>query len=506
MSPAAAPAWEMEGARRFFVTLAAVLATTLMAVDITIASVALPQIQGALSATADQVAWVLTSYAIALAVATPVVGPLAERLGRKRVFLLAVAGFTCASLLCGLAGSLEALVLFRLLKGLFAAALVPISQAVLMDSYPPDRQGEAMAWWTTGVMVGPILGPLVGGALTDALSWHWIFFVNIPFGALAYLAIAAFLPRDRPAAVRPFDRFGFVTLTLGLAALQFVLDRGERAAWFDSATITSLALLSAALLWVFAAHSWFAPRPFFPRELFADRNFNACLLLTFVTSGIFYANLSLTAPMLQSILGYPARDTGLMLAPRGVGVLLGVASANVLRRRFTDRALILAGLAGAAASIAAVTTFSLQTGVRTVIEVGVLQGFFYGMMFVPLTTATFATLAAALRTDGAALVQLVRQLSGGIGIALTFALLKRGTDGGVLHLAARADLGAPGWQAAFDAAGAAAPAVLMGELHRQAAMIAYLDVAAWMAFGLVAVVPLVALLRRGERAAPAAPP
>lgn len=496
----------MDGTQRFFITLASVLATTLMAVDVTVASVALPQIQGALAATADQVSWVLTSYVIALAVATPVVGPLAERVGRKRLFLAAVAGFTISSLLCGLSGSLEWLVVFRLLKGMFAAALVPISQAVLMDSYPPDRQGEAMAYWTIGVMVGPIIGPLVGGILTDALSWHWIFFVNLPFGLLAYVAIAAFLPRDEPARARAFDRFGFISLTIALASLQFVLDRGERAGWLDSTLIAALILACAASLWVFLAHSWFAPRPFIPRELFSDRNFAACLLLTFVTSGVFYANLSLTAPMLQSILGYPARETGLMLAPRGVGVLIGVACANLLRRWWSDRALILTGLAGAAASIAAVTTFSLQVGVRTVVEVGVAQGFFYGMMFVPLTTATFATLAPALRTDGAALIQLVRQLSGGIGIALTFGLLKRGTDGGVLDLAGRADLEAPAWQDLLARAGDRAPAMVLGEFERQAAMLAYLEVAAWMAVALVLMLPLLVTLRGGGREAPVTPP
>jgi DHA2 family multidrug resistance protein len=496
----------MGGTQRFFITLASVLATTLMAVDITIASVALPQIQGALSATADQVAWVLTSYVIALAVATPVVGPLAERLGRKRLFLIAVAGFTIASLLCGLSGSLEALVLFRLVKGMFAAALVPISQAVLMDSYPPDRQGEAMAYWTIGVMVGPIVGPLAGGALTDALSWHWIFFVNLPFGLLACVAIAAFLPRDEPGRPRPFDRFGFVALSVALVSLQFVLDRGEQAGWLDSMLIAALVLACAASLWVFLAHSWFAARPFIPRELFADRNFSACLLLTFVTSGVFYANLSLTAPMLQSILGYPPRETGLMLAPRGVGVLLGVACANLSRRWWSDPALILAGLTGAAASIAAVATFSLQVGTRTVVEVGMLQGFFYGVMFVPLTTATFATLDPALRTDGAALVQLVRQLSGGIGIALTFGLLKRGTEGGVLHLTGRADPGAPAWHEVLERAGAQAPAIVLGEVERQAAMLAYLEVVAWMAVALMLMLPLLLTLRGGSRPAPATQP
>jgi MFS transporter, DHA2 family, multidrug resistance protein len=501
----AAPSWQMDGTQRFFLTLASVLATTLMAVDITIASVALPQIQGAMSATADQVSWILTSYVIALAVATPVVSPLALRFGRKRVFLAAVAGFTVASVLCGLAWSLELIVLFRLIKGLFAAALVPISQAVLMDSYPPERQGEAMAYWTIGVMVGPIIGPLVGGTLTDALSWRWIFFVNLPFGLLAYVAIAAFLPRDGVPARRAFDWSGFAALTIGLASLQFMLDRGERFDWFDSRLIVALALLSIASLWVFAAHSWFARRPFIPRELFLDRNFMACLLLTFVTSGVFYANLSLTAPMLQSILGFPARETGLMLAPRGVGVLVGVACANLLRRWWTDRTLIGAGLAGAAVSVWLVSGFSLQVGMNTIIEVGIAQGFFYGVMFVPLTTATFATLAPALRTDGAALIQLVRQLAGGIGIAITFGMLTRGSHGAALELATRVNPAAPAWQDLLDSAGSAAPAVIFQEVSRQAAMLAYLEVVALMSVALWLILPLLVTLRRGRGTGAAAP-
>jgi MFS transporter, DHA2 family, multidrug resistance protein len=498
--------WQMDGTQRFFLTLASVLATTLMAVDITIASVALPQIQGAMSATADQVSWILTSYVIALAVATPVVGPLALRFGRRRVFLVAVAGFTLASVLCGLSWSLEVVVLFRLIKGLFAAALVPISQAVLMDSYPPERQGEAMAYWTIGVMVGPIIGPLVGGMLTDALSWRWIFFVNLPFGLLAYVAIAAFLPQDGAPTRRGFDWFGFAALTIGLASLQFLLDRGERFDWFDSRLIAALALLSIAGLWVFAAHSWFARRPFIPRELFLDRNFLACLLLTFVTSGVFYANLSLTAPMLQSILGFPARETGLMLAPRGVGVLVGVACAKLLRRWWTDRTLIGIGLVGAALSVWLVSGFSLQVGMETIIEVGVAQGFFYGVMFVPLTTATFATLAPALRTDGAALIQLVRQLAGGIGIAVTFGMLTRGSHGAELELATRVNPAAPAWQDLLDSAGSAAPVVIAREVARQAAMLAYLEIVALMAVVLLLILPLLVTLRRGRGTGAAAPP
>ena len=487
--------WDLAPGQRFFLTLASVLATTLMAVDITIASVALPQIQGSMAATTDQVSWILTSYVIALAVTTPVVGPVAERFGRKKIFLLAVTGFTVASVLCGLSWTLEMIVAFRLLKGIAAAALVPIAQAVLMDAYPPERQGEAMAYWTVGVMVGPIVGPLAGGWLTDEFSWRWIFFVNVPFGVLAYLCIAAFLPADEPGKARRFDRFGFLTLTIALASLQFVLDRGERLDWLDSPVIVMLLLGCFAAAWAFVAHSLRSGASFVPKELFADRNFVACLLLTFVTSGIFYANLSMFAPMLQSVLGYPARETGLMLAPRGIGVLLGVACTGVLRKWFSDRALAAAGIAGAAVSIWAVTGFSLQVDPPMIVRVGAAQGFFYGVMFAPLTTATFATLPATLRTDGASLVQLVRQLSGGIGIAAGFAMLIRGSHGGALDLASRINLEAPGWQDVLDAAGAAAPAVMYAEIQRQAAMLAYLDVVSVMSFALVAVLPLLAALR-----------
>jgi DHA2 family multidrug resistance protein len=488
----------MGGGQRFFLTLASVLATTLMSIDLMIASVALPQMQGALSATPDQVSWVLTSYVIALAVMTPVIGPVAARIGRRPAFITGVVGFTVTSVLCGLGWSLESVVAFRLLQGVFAAALVPISQAVLLDAYPPSRQGEAMAYWSTGVMVGPVVGPALGGWLTDALSWRWIFFINLPFGIVTLALIAAFMSSDRPDRARPLDTFGFALLAVALGCLQFVLDRGEHLDWFDSTLITTLVLVALGGAWMYVVHSRHAAHPFIPRELFLDRNFVACLVVTTVTSGVFMANISLFAPMLQNVLGYPAREAGLMVAPRGLGVIVGAAVANQLRHWLSDRLVIAIGLSGAAAAIAWMTTFSLEVDRSHVLAVGITQGFFYGMMFVPLTTATFATLAQSLRTDGAALIQLLRQLAGGIGIALCFSGLVRWSHGYSQALAGRVNLDADAWWSMLGSRGTEATALLKAEIARQAGMLAFLEVTRWLALLLLATVPLVLLMQRSR--------
>jgi DHA2 family multidrug resistance protein len=489
----------MSGAQRFFLTLAAVLATTLMSIDIMIASVALPQMQGSLSVTADQVSWVLTSYVIAMAVTTPVVGPFAARVGQRRAFLIGVGGFTLTSLLCGLAWSLETLVLFRLLQGISAAALVPISQTVLLDSYPPARQGEAMAYWTTGVMVGPIVGPALGGWLTDLLSWSWIFYVNLPFGVLAFACIAAFMPRDEAArAPKPFDVTGFVLLALALGSLQFILERGERLDWFESALIVGLALLAAGTGWMFAVHSRFAAHPFIPRELFRDRNFVACLVVTTVTSGAFMANISMLAPMLQNVLGYPAREAGFMVGPRGLGVVAGILLSNAIRHRVSNRTVIAVGVVASAASIWWISTFSLEVDPQWILTVGITQGFFYGIVFVPLTTATFATLEPSLRTDGASLVQLLRQLAGGATIALGFSWMIRRTHGQEQELAARLNADADRWTSLLEDQGGQGIALLEKVIGQQAAMLSYIEVMHVLALALLLTMPLVLVLRPGQ--------
>lgn len=496
------PTWEMPAGQRVALTAASVLATMLMAIDLTIASVALPQIQGTFAATADQVAWVLTSYVIALALATPAVDAVVDRLGRRRTFLAAVVGFTVTSGLCGLAWSLESIAMFRFAQGVFAAGLVPIAQAVLLDSHPPHKHGAAMAWWTIGVMIGPIIGPVLGGWLTQGIDWRWIFWINLPFGFFAAAVIAAYLPRDVLRPPRRFDAFGYAMLAIAVALVQFAIERGERYYWFESPLIVAGAGVALAAAWTFTVHSWTTPTPFFSRGLFRDANFVSCLVVTFVTHGVFFANLGLLSPFMQSILGYPADAAGEMIAPRGFGVLVGVVVASGLRRWFSDRTLVIAGLAGSGAGIHAMSYFSLQVDVATITLWGVVQGVGYGLMFGPLTTATFATLPPALRTEGAALVQLLRQISGGLALAGAVSFMTRQGHAfdGLLRGAA-----APGVVAGWVEAGPRETALLAGEVARQAAMIAYLRTVDWLALALFVTLPLSLLIRPARGGAGPAP-
>jgi len=294
---------EAAAPNRAMITGCVMLATIMQALDTTIANVALPYMQGSVSASQDQINWVLTSYIVAAAIMTPPTGWLAGRFGRKRLFLASVVGFTIASVLCGLAESLSQIVLFRLLQGVFGAALVPLSQAVLLDTWPRDKQGSAMAMWGIGVTVGPILGPTLGGWLTDHYSWRWVFYINVPFGILAFLGITTFLSETRRSISGRFDWFGFSMLSLCVGALQLMLDRGELLDWFDSPEIIAEAVLSGLGLYLFIVHTATAERPFVTPALFRDRNFSTGLIFIFALGIILYASLALLSPFLQTLMG-----------------------------------------------------------------------------------------------------------------------------------------------------------------------------------------------------------
>ncbi|MFI4928011.1 MAG: DHA2 family efflux MFS transporter permease subunit, partial [Burkholderiales bacterium] len=309
---------------RGMITIAIMLATIMQALDTTIANVALPHMQGSLQASQDQITWVLTSYIVAAAIALPLTGWLCSRYGRRMVFVVSVIGFTAASALCGISTSLGGIVLARLLQGVFGAALVPLSQAVLLDINPPQKVGQAMAIWGAGIMVGPILGPMLGGWLTENLDWRWVFFINVPVGAFALYGILRYLPENRPPAGR-LDMFGFVALSLGIGLLQLFLDRGEQQDWFDSWEIkleAAGALVAFAFLAVHTATVHGAS--FVDRALLKDRNFVTGCFFGFIVGMVLYGTMALLPLFLQGLMGYPVVYTGVITAPRGIGTMIAM--------------------------------------------------------------------------------------------------------------------------------------------------------------------------------------
>jgi DHA2 family multidrug resistance protein len=411
---------------RPMITATVMLATLMQALDTTIANVALPYMQGSLSATSDEINWVLTSYIVAAAIITPATGWLEARFGRKPLFLTAVIGFIATSMLCGAAVSLTQIVIFRLLQGIFGAPLVPLSQSVLLDAYPPEQQGQAMAVFGLGVMLGPILGPTLGGWLTDSYSWRWVFYVNVPLGVLCALGILVFLGRraDRPLA-RRLDWLGFAALGLGIGALQLFLDRGERLDWFASREIQLEAALCLLGFYLFAVHSLTARDPFIDLALFRDRNFVVGIVLIFIVGAVLLATLALLTPYLETLMNYPVLTAGLVLAPRGFGTMLAMVIAGRLLGHIDARLMIAAGLATTSYALYLMTGFTPDVSQGTLIRTGLIQGFGIGCVFVPLGTVAFGTLPPALRTEGTGLFNLMRNIGASIGISVMSYLLVR---------------------------------------------------------------------------------
>ena len=411
------------GMRRVMVTVCAMSATIMQALDTTIANVALPYMQGSLSASLDQIKWVLTSYIVASAIMTAPIGWTAERFGRKRLFVICAGGFTLASVLCGLAQSIEEMVAFRLLQGAFGAALVPLSQSVMLDSYAAKDRGSAMAIWGIGVMLGPIMGPTLGAWLTDNYSWHWVFFINLPIGVLTVLGLVLFMPETARGSDRRFDWFGFLALATAIGALQLMLDRGEQLGWFDSSEIVAEAIVSAAAFYFFLAHSLTATAPFMRFDLFRDRNFVAGCVFMIVIGVVLFGTMALVTPFMQNVIGYPIVTAGLLLAGRGLGTLAAMIIVGRLLNVVEPRYLVFTGLVLATLTLYQMIGFTDQTSSGTIVLVSIGQGFGLGLVFVPLSTVAFTTLPAHLRTEGTAVLTLVRNIGSSIGISLVIAQL-----------------------------------------------------------------------------------
>ncbi len=427
MSDSAAAPVAVPGLRRNMVTICAMTATIMQALDTTIANVALPYMQGSLSASQDQINWVLTSYIVAAAIMTAPVGWIANRFGRKRIFIICAGGFTVASVLCGLAQDITQMVLFRLMQGVFGAALVPLSQAVMLDSYALHERAKAMAIWGMGVMMGPIMGPSLGAWLTETYSWHWVFFVNLPFGIFTVLGLIIFMDETGKNTNLRFDWFGFTALAIGIGSLQLALDRGEQLGWLESGEIIAEFMISVAGFYYFFAHSLTTDKPFIQFALFKDKNFiGGCVFMT-VMGLVLFSTMALSSPFLQNVIGYPIITAGLLLASRGCGTLVAMMLVGRLMRYIEARTLIISGLSITCLSLFYMTGWTDRTGVNEIVAVSIGQGFGFGLVFVPLSTVAFLTLPNHLRTDGASMLTLLRNVASSIGISIVIAQLTQGS-------------------------------------------------------------------------------
>ena len=510
MSAAAyAKATEAPVIHRGLITVCVMLATIMQALDTTIANVALPYMQGSLGVTLDQVTWVLTSYIVAAAIMTAPSGWLAVRFGRKKIFIIAAAGFTIASLACGAAQGITDMVAYRLLQGVFGAALVPLSQAVMMDIYPPEKRGQAMAIWGMGVMLGPIMGPTLGGWLTEYYTWRWVFLINLPFGIATVLGLMAYMPDTKPREMR-FDWLGFATLSLAIGFLQLMLDRGESQSWFQSNEIIIEALIAGAAGYLFFAHTATAERPFVPPALFRDWNFTLGVFFMFIVGVLILASVALITPFVQNVMGYPVLDAGFLLGTRGIGTMASMMVVGRLLSFVDARLLIGIGIACSAVSLWVMTGISPDISVFTIVWTSVVQGIGLGLVFVPLNTISFATLPPQLRTEGASVWTLIRNMGSSIGVSIVIAQLTSGTS--LMH-ARIAELITPfnaGFQLNFlpllDPTTTEGVANIDRMVTGQAAIIAYQNDFLLMTLMGVFCLPLVLFFKSPKRARAAAKP
>jgi DHA2 family multidrug resistance protein len=497
-------------AKRGAITVSIMLATFMQGVDTTIANVALPHMQGSFSAAQDQIAWVITSYIVAAAIMTPLTGWLAGRFGVKWVFFISVVGFTVASALCGVATSLTQIVIYRLLQGVCGAALVPLAQSVLLQINPPHRHAHAMSVWGMGVILGPIIGPALGGWLTDQYTWRWVFFINVPFGLLAAAGILIFIRETRHGRREAFDFFGFASLSLAIGALQMLLDRGELKDWFGSTEIWVEATIAGLAFYLFVVHTATATdRSFLNRDLLKDANCVIGTALMFLVGIPLYGTMTLLPTMMQQLMNYPVMTTGLVTAPRGIGTMIAMFVVARLSGRMDTRLMILVGLVVTAVGMWQMTEFSLYMGMSPIISTGVLQGFGLGFVFTPLSIVTFSTLPRPLLTQGTAIFSLMRNIGGSVGISIVEALLAENTQivhsRLIEHLRPDNPLAqAPHLAPQFSLTIPSGIAALNAEATRQAAMVAYIDDFKLMMLMVIAGMPLLLLLRRSRPAPRAA--
>ncbi len=488
------------------VVVGVMTASLLQILDTTIANVAIPHMQAALGATPDEISWVLTSYIVASAVAIPTTGWLSDRIGSRRLFILSTAGFVLSSMLCGMAQNITQMVLFRALQGLSGSFISPLSQTAMLDVNRPSRQAQMMAIWGMGLMVGPILGPIIGGWLTENWNWRWVFYVNVPLGIVALVILIAELP-SRPIRLKRFDMFGFSMIAIAITALQLMLDRGNHVDWFESKEIWIYAITLICATWMGAVHFLTTTKQtLFTGSLFANRNFLVAFLFMLVMGMVMFASMALMPSMLQRLLGYSVIGTGWAMMPRGVGTLVSMQLSGIFVRKGVDsRLVVIMGFLLAGVSFWQMSSWSLEVDQWHIIVSGFVQGLGIGLLFIPVNTSAFATLTPELRTEGSSLLNLSRSLGASIGIAITTALLARNMQASHSDLAAHVTASVTGLIDfstidRFQQVGSTALVFVDAEINRQAAMVAYIDNYYLMMWLSLVAVPLAFLMRKPGKA------
>jgi DHA2 family multidrug resistance protein len=496
----------------WIVAIAVMFATFMEVLDTTVVNVSLPHIAGNLSATIDESTWVLTSYLVANAIVLPMTGWLARTFGRKRLLMASVTGFTVASLLCGLAPNLPTLVVFRLIQGATGGAMQPLSQAVLLEAFRPEDRGKAMGFWGLGIVVAPILGPVLGGWLTDTYSWRWVFYINLPVGITSLIMTQLFLfdPPYLRQQVTKVDYWGIGLLALWIGCLQIALDLGQEHDWFSSHFITFLVTTACICVVAFIIREWVAKEPIVDLRVFKNRTYSTGVFLMTTLGFVLYGSLVLLPIMLQTLLGYPSLQAGIAMAPRGMGSLIGMPVIGLLIGKIDARKLIAIGLIAGAVTLIWLGQLNLDAGYWDIFWPQFFQGLGLSALFVPLTTVSMDSIPRERMGNATSLFNLMRNLGGSIGIAVTGSLLSRKEQVFTNIYGANVDAYSPSSRAMFEsiragflAAGAdittatdRAYASLFGTVQQQAAMASFVQVFRLLGVIFLVLLPLIFLMRR----------
>jgi len=496
----------------WIIATAVMLSTFMEVLDTTVVNVSLPHIAGSMSASVDEATWTLTSYLVANAIILPMTGWLSNYFGRKRMLMTSVTGFTIASFLCGLAPNLPLLVFFRIVQGACGGGLQPISQAVLLESFPPQDRGKAMGFWGLGIVVAPMLGPVLGGWLTDSYSWRWVFYINIPVGVLALIMTQLFVfdPHYIKRAASRIDYWGIGMLAVGIGALQIVLDKGQEKDWFSSQFISRLAAISAVALVTFIIYELVVAHPVVDLRAFKERTYSAGVFLMTVLGFVLYGSLVILPIFLQTILGYPALQAGVAMFPRGLGSFIAMPFVGVIMARFDPRKLLVIGLLACCLSLVMLGTLNLNVGYWAIFWAQFLQGLSLGFLFVPLTTVTMDLVPNEKMGNATSIFNLMRNIGGSMGIALSTTIVARSEQTYTNFLGRNVTPYSPQTQTMiqnlrgfFMSSGSdrttathRAYAALFGMVQRQAAMLSFNHTYLFLAILFVAVMPAVFLMKR----------